>query len=76
MELIKLYEKNDVLVAINKKVLNQINNAKKRCTIFSISCHQRDGVWGVWLQVGDECLLVNPIELVSSIFVDDEYYLL
>lgn len=71
-----LYEKNDVREAWNQKVLKQINESEKNCTPFPISCHQRDGVWGIWFQVGEEFLLVNPIELVSSVFVDDEYCLL
>ena len=71
-----LYEKNDVRSAVNQKVLNQISEAEKKCTPFPVSCQQREGVWGIWLQSGDEFLLVNPIELVSSVFADDVYYLL
>lgn len=71
-----LYEKNDAREAWNNKVLNDIAEAEKNCTEFTISCHQRDGVWGVWYQVGDEYLLVNPVDLVSSVFVNDNYCLL
>ena len=76
METNVLFEKNDVREAWNQKVLDRITEAEKRCTPFSVSCQQREGVWGIWLQSGDEFLLVNPIELVSSVFADDEYYLL
>ena len=71
-----IYEKNDVREAWNRKVENQINQAEKKCTPFPISCQQRDGVWGIWLQAGDEFLLVDPIELTNSVFVDDMYCML
>ena len=71
-----LYEKNDVRAATNQRVMKQISEAEKKCTPFPISCHQREVVWGIWMQSGDEYLLVNPIELVSSVFADDVYYLL
>ena len=76
MEMDVLYEKNDVRDAWNQKVLNKIAEAEKSCTPFPVSCQQREGVWGIWLESGDEFLLVNPIELVSSVFADDVYYLL
>ena len=71
-----IYEKNDVREAWNRKVENQINEAEKKCTPFPISCQQRDGVWGIWLQAGDEFLLVDPIELTCSVVVDDMYCML
>lgn len=71
-----LYEKNDVRAATNQQVMKQISEAEKRCTPFLISCQQREDVWGIWMQSGDEFLLVNPVELVSSVFADDVYYLL
>ena len=76
MEMDVLYEKNDVRDAWNQKVLNKIAEAEKSCTPFPVSCQKREGVWGIWLESGDEFLLVNPIELVSSVFADDVYYLL
>lgn len=71
-----IYEKNDVREAWNRKVENQINQAEKKCTPFPISCQQRNEVWGIWLQAGDDYLLVDPIELTNSVFVDDMYCML
>lgn len=71
-----IFEKTEVREAWNQKILDRITEAEKDCTPFPIGCHQREGVWGIWFKSGDEFLLVNPIELVSSVFVDDEYYLL
>ena len=71
-----IFEKKEVREAWNQKVLDRIAEFEKNCTPFPIGCYQREGVWGIWFQSGDEFLLVNPIELVSSVFADDEYYLL
>lgn len=71
-----IFEKKEVREAWNQKVLDRIAAAEKDCTPFPIGCYQYEGVWGIWFQSGDEFLLVNPIELVSSVFADDEYYLL
>lgn len=71
-----IFEKKDVREAWNQKVLDCVAESEKNCTPFPIGFYQHEGVWGIWFQSGDEFLLVNPIELVSSVFADDEYYLL
>ena len=71
-----LYEKNDAREIFNKEVQNNIDNAERHCSPFNISCHKHQDVWGIWFNIGDDFLLVNPIDLVSSIFNDDDYCLL
>lgn len=71
-----LYEESDFRKIFNKSVENEIAESEKLCTPFPINCHQRDGVWGIWFQIEDDFLLVNPVDLVSSIFKDDDYDLL
>lgn len=55
-------------------VEKKIEECEKNSSPFLISCFENDGVWGVWLKVGDDLLLVNPIELVNSLFTNDEYW--
>ena len=71
-----LYEKNDAREIFNNEVQNNIDNAERHCSPFNISCHKHQDVWGIWFNIGDDFLLANPIDLVSSIFNDDDYCLL
>ena len=71
-----VYSKSDFIESENAKVRKMREAALKKCGTFALSSSDIDGKWCIWLEIGDEKLLVNPIELVSSIYRDDSYYML
>ena len=50
--------------------------AIKKCGTLVLLCSEIDNKWGIWMEIDDEKLLVNPVELVSSIYEDNNYYML
>lgn len=71
-----LYTRNNLIDKANQEALNEVEGTNKLCVKFNISCKEVDGAWGIWLHYHDDELLVNPLDLVNSIFEDDTYYLL
>ena len=60
----------------NNKNLRKVAEVEKTCSPLQISCFERLGVWGIWFQVEYLCLLVDPLDLVNTIFRDDQYWML
>ena len=58
---------------IEKKTIDEYS---KGTSSFPISCAKEYGVWGIWLYIDNEILLINPIELVNSLYLNDSYYYL
>ena len=71
----KIWEENSSIEESNNRVLNEIRASESECSTFLLECSEYNGWWGIWLTIGDAKLLVNPMELVSSIYKDDCYYL-
>lgn len=71
-----VYSKSDFIERENARVRKMREAALKKCGTLVLSCSAIDNKWGIWMEIGDEKLLVNPVELVSSIFEDDTYYML
>jgi len=69
-----IFEKKSSADESNRRILNKLKAAEKYCSPFQLECSEVNGVWGIWLKEGDDCFLVNPIELTSSIYKDDYYY--
>lgn len=69
-----LYCKETQFDAEEQRIYRRIKAVEAHCVPFQISAFAIDNKWGIWMQIGDDYLLVDPIELVSSIFKDDEYY--
>ncbi len=59
----------------NRQVLNEIELVEQGCSDFELECREVGGKWGLWLNIGVGQLLVSPIELVSSIYNDDWYFM-
>lgn len=55
-------------------VKKKIEECEKKASPFQISCFENAGAWGIWLTIGEDSLLVNPIELVNSLFIDGEQF--
>ena len=56
-----------------KKIIDEYS---KGTSSLPISCAKEFGVWGIWLYIDNEILLVNPIELVNSLYLNESYYYL
>lgn len=69
-----MFEKTSSLDEKKKHFLAKIQEAEKDCTPLPLDCYSVNGWWGIWLTIGDATLLVNPMELTSSIFKDYKYY--
>jgi len=65
-----IWESSSFLDSENKKILNEIDARGKLCTPLHLSCHEEDGKLGIWLDVNEAHLLINPIDLFNSIFED------
>lgn len=71
-----VYSKSGYIERENARVRKLREAALKKCGTLALSCSEIDNKWGIWMSIGDEKLLVNPVELVSSIFEDSTYYML
>lgn len=71
-----VYAKNDFLERENKRVYNKIKSVLSICSTPDFYCAQEHDVWGIWLKMDGKVFLVDLIELVNSIFFDNEYYML
>lgn len=68
-----VYSKRGYVERENAEALKKREAALKKCGSLKLSCSAVDNKWGIWITIGEEKLLVNPLDLVSSIFVDDTY---
>jgi len=70
-----VFQKGSSFEDSNKRWRDEIEAAEKDCSPFLIECQEYNGWWGIWMIISDERFLINPNDLVSSIFQDDRYYL-
>lgn len=67
MELI--YQKEDSFNDWNREAINQMEGVHKLCSPCNIECREVSaGKWGIGLNVNDSFLLLDPLDLVSSIY--------
>ena len=71
-----IWSKDGTIEQENQEARNLIAAEEATCQEFPISCRERKGVWGIWFGLGDNLILINPIDLVNSIYKDDIYFLL
>lgn len=71
-----IYAKSDYLERENERIRANIKAVLNTCVSLNINCAVEHEVWGIWIEVDKVKYLVNPIELVNSVFEDDNYYLL
>ena len=53
----------------------EIALVERKCTPFLLVCKEHNGKWGVWVFINQTWLLVNPCDLVSSLYEDGESYI-
>lgn len=51
----------------------KINLMHSYCVPFSLACHEKNGMWGMWIFLNRTWLQICPIALVSSLYEDSEY---
>jgi len=71
-----VYAKSDYLEKENERIKANIQAVLNTCVTLNIYCAVEHQVWGIWIEVDKVKYLVNPIELVNSVFEDDNYWLL
>lgn len=69
-----LWAKANIIDSDDAEIYEMIARAEKDCASFDIATKAINDKWGIWMQIGDEELLVDPIGLTSSLFKRDEYY--
>ena len=70
-----IWQSSSSLDESNNRLLSEIKAAEEDCSPLMVACEEVNGCWGIWLEVNGVKLLVNPMDLVSSIYKDDRYYL-
>ncbi len=71
-----IFKNKEFAESENKKIQRIVAEVEKTCSPLQISCLDRQGVWGIWFQIEKDCLLVDPLCLVNTIFKDDQYWML
>ena len=70
-----IYAKNDYIEKQQAALIRQMDYVHSQCVELPISCNCNDNKWGVWLKVDNENILLDPLDLVNSLFVNDTYYM-
>lgn len=68
-----LYCQSETLFDEDRLIARKIKSAEARCVPFNISTYDVDHQWGIWMYVDGHHLLVDPVQLVNSLFKDDCY---
>lgn len=68
-----LYCQSETLFDEDRLIARRIKSAEARCVLFNISTYDVDHQWGIWMYVDGHHLLVDPVQLVNSLFKDDCY---
>ena len=63
-----LYSTNEILNKSNNELKSRMEAVEKLCSACNVVCTQVDGKWGVGLKVDDSFMLIDPLDLVSSIY--------
>ncbi len=71
-----VYAKNDYIERENKRVFNEMKSVLSNCATLDIYCGIENDVLGIWFALDGMKYLVDPLELVNSIYKDDKYYML
>ena len=71
-----IWTKKEVVDKNNQEVRNKIAAEEKTCIDFPILSLERFGVFGIWFEEDRDYYLVNPLELVNSIYDDNVYLML
>ena len=68
-----VYAKSTFLDEVRKMVEEEWTGKLLLCTQLKLSCHEESGEYGIWLNIGDAHLLIDPLHLFESIFMPSGY---
>ena len=68
-----IFSKSDSVDKEQADQIRQMEYIHSQCVDFRLSCCNYNGKWGVWQTLGKERILVDPLSLVNSLFIDDTY---
>ena len=71
-----VYSKNDYIERENERIKANISAVMETCVPLKIYCAVEHDVWGIWIDIDNIKYLVDPIDLVDSLFEDNNYYML
>ena len=71
-----IYSKKEVVDKYNREVLNKLVAQEATCVDFPIIFREHYCLFGIWFVNDGNYYLLNPIELVNSIYEDNTYYYL
>lgn len=63
-----IFERKEFFDKNYNELANRMEAVEKLCTICNVECAQVNGKWGIGLKVNDSFMLIDPIDLVSSIY--------
>ncbi len=69
-----LYQSADPFNKEDRRIRNAILGMTQTCMPLLIGCYEKDGQWGIWYSIHNKHLLLNPMDLVSSIYQDETIY--
>lgn len=70
-----IYAKKDYWAKEQAALIRKMEYIHSQCEELNIVCCEDDGKWGIWLMVGEEKVLIDPLSLVNSLFMDSGFYM-
>ena len=67
-----VWQSSSFLDSENKKISNEIDARGQKCTDLRLSCHEEADKLGIWLDLKDTHILINPVKLFNTLF--DDYH--
>lgn len=66
-----IFEGTELFNKENGELINRIEAIEGLCAPCNVECAQLDGKWGIGLRVNGAFMLIDPLDLVSSIYKDE-----
>ena len=63
-----IYAKSSFLDTVRKMVEEESIGKLSICTHLNLTCHEELGEYGIWLNIGESHLLIDPLHLLESTF--------
>lgn len=64
-----VYAKSSFLENVRKMIEDECSGKLSLCSQLKLTCHEELGEYGIWLNIGESHLLIDPLDLFESIFM-------
>ena len=64
-----VYAKSSFLENVRKMIEDEYSGKLSLCSQLKLTCHEELGEYGIWLNIGESHLLIDPLDLFESIFM-------